>query len=246
MTMTMLPLRRRHHKASTFFAPTAFLVLAAAVLALPTAAIAQPEPEHFPANRITVASASTVQMIEAHSAADAIPGEPTELLRAEFRTSARANALIRFDAECAILTALSGTTEEDGEVEARATLHAWVELDGQPVPVSREDGDDGSIALCNGGETVASLEIDADEISEKYLRLRQTHGFSWAASEIGNGVHELRLLGQLEVSVEGGNGDNGDNGDDDDEAGAEASALALVGARTMIVEPHARPNNMPF
>ena len=158
------------------------------------------------------------------------PQTKTLLLSELIRTSKYTDLLLSVTAECSITTELQtiGTTMQ----EASGEVLIWIEIDGKPVSVTDPDGtyltptagDDGKIAFCNRTERrETDFQNDQDHAIRTFMETRQASGFNWGALNVGKDpkVHKVEVFGTLSQSEET----------------QDSNALAVVGKRTLIIEP---------
>jgi hypothetical protein len=163
-----------------------------------------------PANK-AAASGSTAEVVG--------PQSDVTLLQATMRTSTPADLELSTTLECSIVTDV--TTMGNDDQSASATIEVWVEIDGQPVPVSTDDEGGGRVVVCNRSYRRQTLNFeDEDATIATFLSTRSAHGFNWVALNVGNGVHDIQLKATLSQ-----------------EATDNANAEGVVGNRTLVVEP---------
>ena len=169
---------------------------------------------HEPANKVSAAGSETEVF--------GVPVGATTvtLLRERVKTSKPTDLILGVTAECAITTDVQtiGTDQQSAE----GMIRMWVEIDGEPVPVSEENTDVGRVVFCNRFyERTTSLGEDDEEDSIRtFMRTRQANGFNWMALDVGSRTHEIVVKAELITS-----------------ATQRSSATAIVGNRTLIVEP---------
>ena len=204
--------KRSWFRKSCLLPTISMLVLA---VALPAQA------NHLPADKIGVSASAVEVMTATASPIGPVSSGPVVLLQATLRNSTPTDLMIRFTGESALWTDIVSPSSD-----AMASVKIWAEIDGSPVPVTSDangdgvanDPDDGRVVLANRDFRIASL-ISADVIS-LYLSTRNAGAFQWMALNVGSGIHNVVLKGQLDVQVAG--------------AGL---AKAAVGKRTLFVEP---------
>lgn len=164
---------------------------------------------HSPANKVA-ASGSTVEVMG--------PGESVPILKGTMRTASPEDLIFSVTAECAIVTNLETVGNDDQK--AFGQVRIWVTIDGVVVPVAGAK-DDGKVVFCNRAYRRETLNFeDEDATIKDYLSTRAANGFNWLALNVGSGVHSLVVWAELT-----------------EQATSRAVAEALVGKRTMIVEP---------
>lgn len=186
------------------------------------------EASHEPADK-TAVTGSTMEVMES-STSDGSFSEEHTLLQTDMRTSSPTDLVISLSAECALWTDV--TTIGNDDSEAVASVKAWVEIDGEPVTVTSDAGedDDGAVTLCNREFRVTTLQFeDEDATTERYLKTKQANAFNWIHLDAGSAVHNITVKAQLEGHAEADDG--------------ESRAKALVGQRTLVVDPVKLPHD---
>jgi hypothetical protein len=169
---------------------------------------------HEPANKVS-ASGSTTEVFGVPN------GSTVELLMSEtVKTSKPTDLILGVTAECAITTDV--TTVGTDTQGAEGLVRVWITIDGKAVPVSSTDKDAGRVVFCNQlHERTTQLGSDDDSDSVRtFLRTRNANGFNWMALNVGSATHKIEVWAELVT-----------------DATARSSALAVVGNRTLIVEP---------
>jgi hypothetical protein len=187
-----------------------------------------------PANKV-VASASHTEVVA--------PGENVTLMKATMKTSKPTDLLIQTAAECTILTGLV-TNNDNNSAIAHSAVHVWVEFDGKVVPLQSTStppqdpadqpaGDkkiDGA-TFCDReySRTVTDQEDPADGIDQEddYIRTKSAHAFNWIRMNTGSGDHTIEVKADLTSETSGDN----------------ATTEAIIGNRTLIVEPTKMANS---
>ena len=151
------------------------------------------------------------------------PGETMTLLATHMRTSNTADLILGVTAECSLVTDVSTMGSTDDE-SASGTSRIWVTIDGKTVPVATDknggSADDGKVTFCNRFYQRQQDFLDPTSTIKTYLRTRQAHAFNWVALNVGMGVHEIKVLGQLTTTATQG-----------------SHAEVAVGKRTLVIEP---------
>lgn len=191
--------------------------------------------EHQPANK-AVASGNKVQVFA--------PGESIELMRATLKTSNPTDLLLEVNLECTILTALTTGGENSALSQASGDIRVWLEFgngdDVIIVPINdvsakasedRVGGDDSDkVTFCNRTyqREVTDTENDDDgtDTIDDYIETKSAHSFSWVLLNAGSGVHDVVVRADLTTATIG-----------------DATATAMVGNRTLIVEPTKMAND---
>ena len=164
-----------------------------------------------PANKVSAAG-STAEVMS--------PQENVRLLSEKIRTSKPADLLLGVTAECAITTEL--TTVGNDSAAASGVVDVWVTIDGTPVKVdSKSQSDDGKVGFCDREQERDTTNFDDEDATIRTLdKAGQANGFNWMALNVGSGIHTVEVRATLTTT-----------------ATTNASALAAVGKRTLIIEP---------
>jgi hypothetical protein len=177
----------------------------------------------IPANK-TAASGSETEIIGANNSAVVLSetvkiNNPTDLI-------------IDVSAECALLTQVTSTANGSTS-RAMGQIKMWVTIDGKYVPVSAEDSDHGQVVFCSRAQEQQWTDgtvppDDGKDQLRQYLDTRDANAFNWMALNVGetyqgttDNVHKVELHASWVTST----------------SGAGAIATAIVGNRTMILEP---------
>ena len=190
---------------------------------------------HTPADKV-VASGSTLQEFG--------PGANVPILSATLRTSKPTDLILNVNMECSIFTQLiTGPSADGGSDTATATgdIRAWIEIDGVTVPINSVSsppqnppgpGDparDG-VTFCNRtySRTVTDAEnpLDGQDIEDDYIDTKNSNSFSWLRLNMGSGIHTIVVKATLTQSTTG-----------------DATARAVIGNRSLIVEPEKLAND---
>lgn len=172
--------------------------------------------DHQPADQ-TAAAGSETEVVG--------PNEEVVLLSEDVRTSSPSDLVLNVTAECSIVTDV--TTVGNDNQRAFGEVKVWVEIDGEHVAISSADSDEGRVVFCNRAyERTTSMFDDEDATIQTFMETRQANGFNWMALDVGNGVHTIEVKATL-----------------DTESTENAEAEAVVGNRTLIVEPTKAPND---
>lgn len=204
------------------------------------------EANHQPADKV-VAAGSKVAIVPGPFTAG--PGG-TELLSTTFRSSSPSDLMIHLAMECSILTNLKNQGGSDSgrttTSEAEGSIRAWLELDGKIVPINDVSsnpqpqheaiGDDtDKVTMCENErkQTLTDAEdgMDGHDTLETYHRTKRANAFNWISLNVGNGIHTLKVMSDLRIRTEGGEGN---------------FAEGLVGNRFLIVEPTKMSNHASF
>ncbi|MDQ1685412.1 MAG: hypothetical protein QOC82_2149 [Frankiaceae bacterium] len=209
-------------------------ILAATGVAVPVT-LAATSGGGTPANK-AVAAGSHLAVISAN--------QTQTLLTATFKTSKPEDLLLSVSAECSILTQLV-TNNDNPSADAQAGVHMWLTLDGKVIPVqdastppqdpnasaAGDPAKDG-VTFCDREyqRTVTDNESPADGIDtiSDYIRTKSAHAFSWVRLNAGSGDHTVALVATFNNSTSGDPGN---------------VAQAIIGNRTLIIEPTKLANN---
>lgn len=173
---------------------------------------------HEPANKVSAAGSET-EVLQAN--------ESEPILEQKIRTATPEDLILQLSAECSITTELLTVGNDVAETEG--TLKMYVTIDDVPVPVSQEDSDQGRVVFCNRYERRSvSASDDNDLAIDTFQRTRNANAFNWLALNVGNGVHTIKVFADF---------------DEDTDASDGGSSLAVVGNRTLIVEPTKAAND---
>src|SRR5436190_4085442 len=132
------------------------------------------------------------------------PGETMTLLATHMRTSNTSDLILGVTAECSLVTDVSTMGSNDDE-SASGTSRIWVTIDGKTVPVATDANggspDDGKVTFCNRFYRRQQTFADPTSTIKTYMSTRQAHAFNWVALNVGYGVHEVKVLGQLTTTA---------------------------------------------
>lgn len=186
--------------------------------------------EHQPANKASIAG-STLQEIS--------PNQEVELLKEKIRTSDKADLILQVTMECSIITDVVTTGNDDDRAEGSVVV--WVSIDNSPwttaVPVA---GDDGKVTFCN---RMHQQVFTGDDDLETYLRTKEANGFNWMALNVGSGIHTVRVKASLVGTPECVDDQDPPQSIVPQEATGTTCAKAIVGKRTLVVEPTKAAND---
>jgi hypothetical protein len=190
------------------------ILFALAALAL-LGAVAQPGiAGHEPANKVSAAG-STTQVFRATPGTNIVT-----VLSETVKTSKPTDLILGVTSECSITTDV--TTVGTDTQGAEGTIRMWVEIDGAPVPVSDDDTGAGRVVFCNRlyERTTQLGSDDTTDSIRTFMRTRTANGFNWMALNVGSATHKIEVKAELTTDQT-----------------ARSSAIAVVGNRTLIVEP---------
>lgn len=140
-----------------------------------------------PATKHGVAAADG-KIVPATSTVDAW----TDILTATFKTGGAKDMTVDFTAECVLITdnnAEKGNAKKD---RSTASLRVRVLVDGvEAIP--------GPVTLC---QRVVELEFDGDgflsaDTIDLLINTLSTHGFNFVALDVGQGLHTVKVQGQV-------------------------------------------------
>lgn len=179
---------------------------------------------HEPANKMNVAaSESDVTFVES--------GESAPLLHETLRVSKPADLLLGVTAECSILSTIATQGNQTAETNGQLKLH--VTIDGQHVPVSDDDTDEGRVVFCDRTyQRTTSMFDDQDARIEDFLGTRTANAFDWVALDAGwldaddDGLLTVEVHAEYEESNAG-----------------EADSEGVIGNRTLIIQPTQAKND---
>lgn len=179
----------------------------------------------IPANKVA-ASGSSLEVVGAN--------ESKVVLSETVKINNPTDLIIGVNAECGILTEV--TNSANGETErAFGEIAIQVFINNRPVPVSDDDPDNGKVVFCNRAQeqqwTDTATGPNAGDDSEDQLRqftdTKMANSFEWLALNVGteyggteDNVHKITVVATWTT-----------------EATAGAVAEALIGNRTLILEP---------
>lgn len=202
-------------------AAAAGLLTLATIVAFPPA-----RANHLPADKPFAAASKTVRFS---------PGARVALLSTTVRNAKPTDLILQVTMECSIITdnVILGSTTPGAQESAatEGTVRSWIEIDGKIVPIISSsaqsqtppaDGDDtDKVTFCNRvfNRTVQDAEDPQDgyDRSRDYLETKDANGFNWVRLNVGSGVHNITLYGDLAHFSSTG-----------------SSASAFVGNRSMV------------
>lgn len=186
------------------------------------------------ANKVYMADAELEEVAKAQNETNSVD---VTLSRGSFKTSTNTDLIINATAEVGLYTEIK--TKGNDDSVASAGVECWVELDDKPVPYPAFAGDgtlgndftggNGTVSRANEGSVIFSNRdfgmktSDFENLEAKielFLRTRSANGFNWYTADVGQGEHTIALKARVTQNVDG-----------------KGEAKALVGPRTLIVEP---------
>lgn len=179
-----------------------------------------------PADKVGVAG-STMTVLEVATTDTENHSATHTLLSGTLKSSSPTDLLIQPTAETALWTTVA--TVGNDSSRARARITCWIELDGKRVLVSSDYKKTGlsrkqasEVVFDKRAHRMETMQFDDEDARiEHFLKTRSANGFNWITLDVGNGNHTLEFKGRLDVNVDDPN----------------AEAKAIVGPRTLIVEP---------
>lgn len=200
----------------------------------------QASANHTPANKVVAAGSKAVVMA---------PQTDATLLTATLRTSKPTDLILSVALECSIISDVTtGPSTVGGATDsatAEGTVRVWVEIDGNIVPINsisappqdpadQNPGDDtDKVTYCNRVHTQEATDGEnnppgGDGIDKyrTYLETKTANAFNWLRLNMGSGIHTIVVKGELTTDTAG-----------------EAVADAIVGNRSLIVEPEKLAND---
>lgn len=148
------------------------------------------------------------------------------ILSEQVKTAKPTDLILGVTLECSITTDV--TTIGSDDQTAFGQVRVWVEIDGNPVRVSSEDTDQGRVIFCNRTyQRQTSLGGDDEQDSIRtFMDTRSANAFNWMALDTGSATHTIEVKAELTT-----------------ESTSRASARAVIGNRTLIVEPTKATND---
>ena len=194
---------------------------------------------HEPANKTAVAGSTIVRIAE--------EAEAQPILQETMRVASPTDLMLQVQLECSLITNVKTVGDDDQHAEAK--FDVWVTIDGVRVPVSAaapanneagNTGDEGTVTFCNRRyqRIVSNLEegnppvdddSDDDLTIETFLSTKSTHGFNWIALNTGRDGYDVDGNNILDIKVWADYTES--------ESSPEQKAEAVIGNRTLIVEP---------
>jgi hypothetical protein len=169
------------------------------------------------------------------------PSIPVTILTATLKTSKPTDLILNVNMECSIFTSLvTGGTGVMGSDTATATgeILAWVEIDDVIVPINSMssppqnpplpgDPSDG-VTFCNRTysrtvtDTENNMPPDGQDMESDFIDTKSSNSFTWLRLNLGNlpAPHKIEVVATLTES-----------------ATPDATAQAMIGNRSLIVEP---------
>jgi len=161
------------------------------------------------------------------------PQEGATLLAARMSTAKPTDLVLQVSLECSILT----TVENIGTSTASASgqVRVWTEVDGQIVAVQSASeppqetpsgGTDADKAVfCSRTHMVEFMPATETETIKQFQETKNADAFNWLRFNVGSGEHTITVKADLNSEAVNG------------------TAEAVVGNRTLIIEPTKMANN---
>jgi hypothetical protein len=178
-----------------------------------------------PANKVVAAGDHTVVMA---------PQSGATLLTATMKTSKPTDLSLLVTLECSILTSVSNTGTSTAD--AHGQVRVWTEVDGKIVPVqdtssppqdTSAGGTDADKAVfCEREHKVQFMPTSPLDTIKQFQSTKNANAFNWVRLNVGSGEHTITVKADLST-----------------DATSSATAQAVVGNRTLIVDPTHMANN---
>lgn len=156
------------------------------------------------------------------------PGTNQTILTATVKNSKPADMMLLLSMECSILTKTilpGGSNISSQSARAEGTIRAWIEVDGQVVPIISQSSppqnpppggnENDKVTMCNRvyERTVTDQEgnnpKDGIDGSEDYIDTKDANAFNWVRLNMGSGVHTITVKADVVVESSGVNGGSG-------------------------------------
>lgn len=177
-----------------------------------------------PADKVVAGGDKTVVMA---------PQSGATIMTATMSTSKPTDLMLSVTLECSILTTV--TNVGTSTASATGQVRVWVEVDRQIVPVQSistppqntpPGGDDSDKAVfCERTHTVDFMPATETETIKQYQATKNANAFNWLRLNVGSGSHTIEVKADLSSSATNG------------------SAEAVIGNRTLVVEPTKMAND---
>jgi hypothetical protein len=171
-------------------------------------------------------------------------------------TSTPEHLVITVNAECVLYTAVGAkgggsVTSTSSTATGVVTLQPY--LDGNPLPTTLNpnpvsnpsfgfpslppDGN-GPVAFCIRGLQLDTANLALNQMINLFENTRSANSFQWFALNVGNGSHTVDVYATLSSSVAGSGATT--------TGGTTPAAAAMVGQRTMSIDPDHLANSATF
>lgn len=199
------------------------MAIAAALAALALVGSQAVMATHTPADKVVAAGSKVVV---------SGPNVEVPILSATLRSSKPSDLILSVSLECSILTRLRTASSENGGTStalAHGQIRVWVEIDNQIVPINSVGGGEpgnetDKVTFCDRAyqRTVTDAEnpLDGQDVEEDYIDTKNANAFNWLRLNVGAGVHTIVVKATLLQETQG-----------------DATAQAVIGNRSLIVEP---------
>jgi hypothetical protein len=172
------------------------------------------------------------------------PGANVPILTAVFKTSAPEDLIFNVTLECSIVTSV--TTTGNGFAEAQGNVQIWVTIDGKIVPIqsvssnpqpsnSSIAGDDtDKVTFCHRDQAQTVSGATNTFMLTEYIETKEANAFNWVYLNAGSLTHTITVYATLTNSPV--------------TAACTPTTVttcsaALIGNRTLVVEPTKLANN---
>lgn len=205
---------------------------------------------HTPADKVVAAGDSLTEVTE---------GNNQTILTATIKSSKPSDLMMHVSAECSVAT----THVRDGKTSentAEGFARLWLEIDDKIVPIMSSSAppqdpnaqpagtDEDKVTFCRRSEDFDKTDNNAACLGESpvpapvppgvagcereswFMETKSANAFNWVRLNVGSGQHTIRL--KADVSDTGSAS-----------AGDSSTATALIGNRTLIVEPTKMSND---
>jgi hypothetical protein len=181
-----------------------------------------------PADKVVASGSSKVVMAPNNTSTTG-----ATLLTATMTTSKPEDLSLLVTAECSILTTLEnvGTSTANAEGQVRV----WTEVDGKIVPIQSTSEppqntppagtDKDKSVFCARSHKVEFINPSNEDTIKQYEETRNADAFNWVRLNVGAGEHKIVVKADLNSSA------------------VKGTAEAVVGNRTLIVDPTHMANN---
>ena len=179
---------------------------------------------NYPADKMTVAASGLET---------AAPNQTIPVLKATMRTSTVEDLVLSLSEECGIYTAVTVTGTDNqsafGQIKMMVTIDNPNDTAPDPahlVKVSANDTNDpGKVVFCNRNHQATSTFLQ-NESYGSFIRTRDANAFNWLAPNVGNGIHTITVWAQYQTTNT-----------------ASGTAEAVIGKRSLVVQPTAQAQN---
>jgi hypothetical protein len=210
------------------------------------------------ADKVAIAG-SDLDIINQTQVANASSATTSTIFDSSFKTSTTEDLVMNVSAECGLYTAVGAKGGGSGSTTsstATGVVTISLVLDGKPVPTTLTpnpipnpsfgnpslpaDGN-GPVVYCGRGLQMDTSNLGLNEMISLFENTRSANSFQWFALNVGNGTHHLLVYATLQSST----ASSGTNGGSGSTVGTPAAA-AMIGQRTLTVDPHHLANSATF